>query len=240
MRLVRPAPASLLLAALLLAATFLSAAVPVASAGSDERAAALVKRLKGQRLASITFEKADLETVVKWLRVATASNIVLKRAALAKAGIEWQDIEITVELSDVRAWTFVKDVLLEPHGMAPKVTGNILFITSKADTYEKPVTRLYGISHITWRKVDFIGPTINLNPSGLVEDEYLPEVVDEDDLLADGDAVAGLLKELVVPQAWDAHDDWAIRATERYLVIRAPLAVHALVPRALAKIAALK
>ena len=217
----------------------LTAAPTAAVAGPSAKDLALVRTLKSQRLAKVQFKDASLEDVVKWLRVATSKNIVIKVQALAKADIEWKDITYTVELEQVRVWTFLDEIIAKPHGMALKVKGNILFLTSKADSYGKPVTKMYGISHITWTKTDFYGPNINLNPSGFTEDEYEPEKPVEDDPLNSGDAVAELLKELLLPAKWDS-EDWSIRATDKYLVVRAPKAVHDLVPRTLAKIAAMK
>lgn len=211
-----------------------------AVAGPSAKDVALVRTLKQQRLSKVQFKETNLRGVVKWLRVATGKNIVIKSTALAKADIEWEDIQYTVQLENVAVWTFMDEILAKPHGMALVVKGNIVFITSKADSYGKPVTKMYTISHITWTKTDFYGPSINLNPSGFVDDEYEPEKIVEDDPLNNGDAVAELLKELLLPEKWASADDWNIRATDRYLVIRAPKAVHNLVPRTLAKIAAMK
>ena len=215
-------------------------ALSTAQADPTAKDAALVATLRKQRLTHVEFKETNLQGIVEWIRVATSKNIVIKVAALAKADIAWEDLTWTVELRDVSVWSFLEDVIAQPHGMALKVTGNIVFITSKADSYGKPVTRLYGISHITWTKTDFYGPSLDLKPSGFTPDEYEPEKVVEDDPLTTGDAVAELLKELLLPSAWEANDDWNIRATDRYLVIRAPVAVHSLVPRALDKIASMK
>lgn len=225
---------------LLALAVLLPAAALDADAGSKAKARALTLQLKKQRLSKVQFKETSLKDVVKWLRIATSKNIVIKRAPLAKAGVEWEDITYTVSLEKVSVWTFMEEVIAKPHDMALKVSGNILFLTSKADSYGKPITRMYAISHITWTKVDFIGPNINLKPSGFTEDEYEPEVIVEDDPLNSGDAVAELLREILVPKLWEANDGWNIRATNRYLVIRAPKAVHAYVPRTLSKIAAMK
>ena len=216
-----------------------STAAREAQAGPSAKDVALVRTLQKQRLAKVQFKETNLQGVVKWLRVATGKNIVIKTTTLAKADIEWKDIVYTVTLEDVSTWTFMNEIVAKPHGMAVVVKGNIVFFTSKADSYGKPKTKMYGISHITWTKTDFFGPSINLNPSGFVEDEYEPEKVVEDDPLNSGDAVAELLKELLLPDKWDS-EDWSIRATDKYLVIRAPKAVHNLVPRTLAKIAAMK
>jgi len=235
-----------LLTATLFAAVLLSlaAAGPApldsAEAGSLAKDAALLRSLKKQRLSQVTFKEASLKDIVKWLRVATSKNIIIKRAALTKAGIEWADLAYSVELKNVSVWTFMDSILTKPYEMGLKIKGNIVFITSKMDTYGKPVTKMYGITHITYTKTDFYGPEINLNPSGFTEEEYEPEKIVEDDPLNNGDAVAELLREILMPKGWEENDDWTIRATDRYLVIRAPKAVHALVPRALGKIASMK
>lgn len=236
---MRTIPTLLLVLAIAFPVSLLMA-LPDAEAGSRAKDRALVLQLKKQRLTKVQFKETDLKGVLKWLRVATSKNIVIKRAALVKADIDWEDIKYTVSLEKVTVWTFLDEVVAKPHGMALKVKGNILFLTSKADSYGKPLTRLYEISHITWTKTDFHGPEINLKPSGFVDDEYEPEVIVEDDPLASGDAVAELLKEILTPKLWEQNDAWNIRATDRYLVVRAPREIHNLVPRTLAKIAALK
>ena len=233
-------PAVLLTPILLVLAVAGPAPLDCAEAGSLAKDIALVRSLKKQRLSQVAFKETNLKGIVKWLRVATSKNIIIKRAALAKAGIEWEDISYTVQLKDVSVWTFMDTILTKPYEMGLQVKGNIVFITSKMDTYGKPVTKMYGISYITYTKTDFHGPEINLNPSGFTEDEYEPEKIVEDDPLNNGDAVAELLREILMPKGWEQNEDWTIRATDRYLVIRAPKAVHALVPRALGKIAAMK
>ena len=231
--LVRP------LALLLACACFVGGPVPEADAGSLAKDIALVRTLKKQRLSAVTFKETGLKDVVKWLRIATGKNIVIKHSKLTKAGVEWSDLRYTVELKNVSVWTFMDTILTKPYDMGLKVKGNIVWITSKADTYGKSVTKMYAISHITYTKTDFIAPEINLNPSGFIGEEYEPEKPVEDDPLTDGEAVADLIKELVAPKGWE-NEGWSIRATNRYLVIRAPKAVHAVIPKALDKIAAMK
>jgi len=223
----------------LLAAVLLALPVAGAQAGSPAKDAALLQALRSQRLTRVEFKDVSLEGALKWLRVATGRNYFVKRTALAKADIDWESLRYEVSFEDVTVGALM-DVLLEPHDMAYVVKDNVVFITSKIDSYGKPVTRMYGISHITWTKVDFIAPAIDLTPSGFVAEEYEPEVIVEDDPLASGEAVAELIKELVLPAAWVANDEWNIRATDRYLVVRAPKAVQDLIPDALDKIASMK
>jgi len=229
-------PAALLI---LLAVALLAASATPAAAGPRSRAAALASKLKSQRLENVKFEDAGLEDVLKWLRIATGANFVLKRSALAKAGIEPADVRATLTLEKVTPATLL-GLILQPHDLAAQVKGNVVYVTTRVDAMGRPVTRIYAISHITWTKVDFIAPDINLYPSGFTPiEEYESEVVVENDPLNSGDAVAELLQDLVAPGEWD-NDGWSMRATDRYLVIRAPRSVHAKVDHALGQIAAMK
>ena len=229
---------ALLVAALAALALPLFAA-PSAQAGSRARAAALVRKIESRRIKNAKFEDATLPQFVQWVRVATGENVVIRRLALAKAGIEIDDIRITLVFEDVTIATLLRTAL-EGYGLSVVVKGNVIYVTTRADALGKPVTRLYSISHITWTKVDFIAPEINLRPSDYsAPEEYEPEVIIEDDPLSSGDAVAELLQEIVAPGDWDT-EGWGIRATNRYLVVRAPKSVQAKINRALHVIASLK
>jgi hypothetical protein len=226
---------AVLLAAL---AAFACGTAP-AEAGPRARDAQLLHLLKSRRLGQVTFQEATLEEVVRWMRIATGQNVVIRHAPIAKAGIDLDAVRITLTLEDVTPWQVLR-LVLEPHGLAATVDGNVLWITSHKDSLGRPVTRLYAISHITYQKRDFIAPDINLRPSDFVPaEEYEPEVIDERDPLTSGDAVADLLRDLVRPGEWD-EEGWLLRATDRYLVVRCPASVHVEVERALVTIAALK
>jgi hypothetical protein len=227
---------SLSLVASLLFASF---GVPLAEASPDARDVALAEALRTRRLHDVRFEETTLDGLVKWLRVATGVNVHVKTAALAKAGVDVSGLRFTATLDDVALETLLK-LLLEPHGLAAKVEGNVLFVTTKADAAGKPVTRLHAISHITFTKIDFIAPAMDLRPSGYTPaEEYEPEKVVENDPLNTGEAVVELVKEIVAPGEWDT-EGWSIRGTDSYLVVRAPARIQALVSRALHVIAALK
>jgi hypothetical protein len=226
--------------ALLLAlATALLAFAAGPATASPDRDAALVAELKARRLGLVAFEDAPLEDVLRWLRVATGVNLHVKRPPIAKAGLDLDAIRVTLRLEDVSAWQ-VLEMVLEPEGLAVQVRDNVVHVTTRQDAMGRPVTRLYAISHITWQRIDFIAPEINLHPSDFTPvDEYEPEVVDESDPLTTGDAVAELVREIVHPDDWDT-EGWSIRANDRFLVVRAPRAVHTLVARAIEQIASLK
>ncbi len=236
---MRPTSLALLLTALLLASPAFAGDPPPAKATSSARAAALVHKLRTQRLRNVKLQAVSLEDLLKWLRTATGSNFVIDRTALSKAGVEPADVTFTAELDDVTVATILH-LALDPHDLAAVVTDNLVTITTKAASYGKPVTRLHAISHITYTKVDFIGPDINLHPSDFTPvEEYEPEKVVEDDPLTSGDAVMELVKTMVATELWDT-EGWTIRATDRYLVVRAPIRIQAEVAKALDVIASIK
>jgi hypothetical protein len=227
----------LLLPLLLLVAA--AVAPTPAAAAPVPRGEALARALEARRLSKVSFEATPLPDVVRWLRLATGWNIVVKQGALAKAGIDPADVVTTLTLEDVSV-AQVLSLVLEPHGLGVVVRDNVIFVTTRQDALGRPVTHLYAISHLTWTKIDFIAPDIDLRPSDFVPaDDFEPERVDENDPLTSGDAVAELVRELVRPGDWDS-EGWSIRATDRYLVVRAPRSVHAEILRALRMIESLK
>jgi hypothetical protein len=231
----RLAPALLVLAAFLA----VPALVPDVAAGRGERAAALARKLQTQRIAKATFKEVPLPEFLKWLRLATGHNFLFDVKTLKKEGIEPKEITFTADLEDVTVATLL-DLALSPHQLAAVAKDDLVMVTTHAASLGKPITRLYGISHITYTKIDFIAPDINLHPSDFTPvDDYEPERVVENDPLDSGEAVADLLRQLVAPDEWD-NEGWRITATDRYLVVRAPRAVQAKVLRALDQIAAMK
>jgi hypothetical protein len=233
---VRRIASSLVLAALALAVSAGATGPAFAGPAGD---VALAESLRTRRVQSVHFDDLPLEGVVKWLRVATGANFHVKTAALAKASIDPAELRFTMTVDDVTVATLLQ-LLLEPHGLAAKVEGNVVFITTKADASGKPVTRLYAISHITFTKIDFVAPAMDLRPSGYTPTEdYEPEKVVENDPLTTGDAVVELVKEIVATGEWDT-EGWSIRGTDSYLVVRAPARVQSQIQRALHVIAALK
>jgi hypothetical protein len=210
-----------------------------ATAAPSARDAALATALGVKRVSRVKFDALPLKGVVQWLRVATGFNFHVKTAALQKANVDVDALTFTVELEDVTVRTLI-EALFEPQGIYTKVDGNVIWLTTKAEAAGKPVTRIYGISHITWTKVDFIAPEINLRPSDFTPaEEYVPEQAVEGDPLTTGDGVVELIKEQVSPGEWDT-EGWSIRATDRYVIVRAPLSVQREVMKALDVIAALK
>jgi hypothetical protein len=234
---------ALLLAALLAAPAALAPALrQPAAAGPTTRpeGASLARVLRQQRLTQVRFEDTTLDGMVRWLRIATGHNYVVKTHVLIKAEVDVEALRFNVVLDDIAVADFLK-LVLEPHGLTAVVQGNIVFITTIKDSYGRPLTRMYGIAHITWQKTDFPAPTIDLRPSGFVDtEEYQPEVPVEDDPLTDGEAVIELIKQMVEPRGWENNDDWTMAATRRYIIVRAPASVHRQIPRALAHIAAMK
>jgi hypothetical protein len=205
---------------------------------SAPRGAALVAALKTKRLKRIEFKDITLKDLVAWLRVATGWNWAVNQVALAKADVDTAALTFSADFDDLSVATLL-EVLLEAHGIALRVQDNIVWITSKADAQGRLVTRVYGISHITWTKVDFAAAEINLHPSDFTAQEFEPEKIVEDDPFNNGEAVAELLKEIVASGQW-TNEGWEVRATNNHLVVRAPAAVHTAIPAALDTIASLK
>src|SRR5262245_42370014 len=225
-----------LLVAAFLLVPFVASVVP-ASAGDGDRAVALAAAVRTKRLKNVKFDGTKLDDVLKWLKVATGWNFVVKRDVLAKANIDPEQVTAKVELTDVTVGTFL-EILLEPHGLVTKIEGNVIFVTTKADALGKPIVVLHPISHITWQKTDFHGRKMDLHPSGYTPEEEPEETLVEDDPLTDPQHIVDLVKQ-IVDAPWDT-EGWAISANKTFLTCRAPRVIQLQVARALAVIASFK
>ncbi len=216
-----------------------------ASAGTARADAGRIREGRGargprpeRRLSEVRFENASLEDVLTWLRTATGWNYVVKRAVVQKAGIDLAAIRVNLELHDVTVG-LVLDFVLGHHGLVAKVEGNIVFVTTRADALGKPIFRLYDVRPLTWQKIDFVGPDLDLLPSGFDAGEAAPkEVPVEDDPFLDPQHIVDLVKEMV-PGEWEA-EGWSITATKTYLAVKAPRSIQRRVALAVAQMVAMK
>jgi hypothetical protein len=222
---------------LALAAPCLAPARPAAAGPLERRAAALVAGLATRRVRGVKFDQAPVDEVVGWLRLATGWNFVVRRAVIAKAGIDLDTIRTTLDLDDVTVGT-VLEVVFGPHGLVAKAEGNIVYVTTRADALGPPVLALYPISQLTWQKIDFHGPDIDLHPSDFTPPEHVDESPVEDDPFLDPQHVVDLVKEMV-DAPWDT-EGWSLRATKQFLMVRAPRAVQREVADAVERMSALK
>lgn len=204
----------------------------------ERRSAELLAGLATRKLSEVKLENASLDDLLTWLRTVTGWNFLVKHPVIAKAGIDVAAIRVNLELRDVTVG-LVLDFVLGHHGLVAKVEGNIVFVTTRADALGKPLFRLYDVRHLTWQKIDFVGPDIDLLPSGFDAGEAAPkEVPVEDDPFLDPQHIVDLVKEMV-PAEWEAQG-WAITATKTYLAVKAPLTIQRRVALAVAQMAAMK
>jgi len=204
----------------------------------ERRSAELLAGLATRRLSEVKLENASLDDLLTWLRTVTGWNYLVKRPVIEKAGIDLAAIRVNLELRDVTVG-LVLDFVLGHHGLVAKVEGNIVYVTTRADALGKPIFRLYDVRHLTWQKVDFVGPDIDLLPSGFDAGEAAPkEVPVEDDPFLDPQHIVDLVKEMVTAE-WEA-EGWVLTATKTYLAVKAPLAIQRRVALAVAQMAGMK
>ncbi len=210
-----------------------------ASAGPlERRAAELIGGLATRRLQAVRFENAPLEDVLRYLRVATGWNFVVKRAVIQKANVDLDTVRTTLDLDDVTVG-LVLELVLGPHDLVAKVEGNIVFVTTKADAMGRPVFVLHPISQLTWTKTNFRAPDIDLHPSDYHPPEEAPEEeIDESDPFRDPQHVVDLVKEMV-DAPWDT-EGWSLTANRQWLMVKAPRSVQVQVAYAVAQMSALK
>jgi hypothetical protein len=221
-------------------AVLLAGGLPLASpaaSAAPSRAEEIAAALRTRTIASIVLKDSSVDDLAKFLRIATGFNFHVRRDVIQKAGIDLETVRLEATLEDVTVADLL-ELLLPPHGLGAVVRGSVVQFTTKADAMGKPVTRLYDVTHLTWKLTDFAAPSLDLHPSGFTAvDEIEPEVVREDPL-AEPENILEFVKSLVDVD-WTT-EGWSISVTARTLVVRAPASVHAKVARALAQVAAFK
>jgi hypothetical protein len=135
------------------------------SAGETET---LLGKLRTRRI-SVDFRKVPLETFLQYIRTATGVNVVLKRNVVAKQ-IDLEAVEITLKVQDLPAADALT-LALEPLDLAFRAERNVLYVTTKRDSWGKPLLVLYSVADLLAPVVDFPAPDIGI----MDPEEELPE-----------------------------------------------------------------
>ncbi len=106
--------------------------------------------------------------------------------------------------------------------------GGILSFTTAEAARGKPVLRLYSISEITARIMNFPGPDMNLRSSDAEFEQEEPSEVENG--FADPERVVDMLKEFIEEETWE-HEGVSISADERRLIVRQYPEVHRKIAR---------
>lgn len=208
----------------------LAAAAPAAPAPPPR----IALRLEQLRV-SCSFDKLPLDDFVKWVRAATGVNVVVKRAVIAKE-LDPEGVLVTLELRDVA----LKDLLalaLEPHGLATRVEGNVLFVTTKRDARGKPIVVLYDVSELLMPIRDFPAPDINLYQSH--EERPEPPEPEVRAVADSAEEVADLVRRFCGEGTWE-DEGVRVQVLRRHLLVRHYPEVHREIARFLLELRALR
>ncbi|MGQ0613256.1 MAG: hypothetical protein ACT4PV_05910 [Planctomycetaceae bacterium] len=195
-------------------------ACAAASPAPPEPARSLALKLQEVRL-SLKLEKATLEEFVKYCRTVAGINIVVNRGLIEKQ-FDPDALVIDLEVTNARLVDALK-LALEPHGLALKIEGNILFITTKKDARGKPVLVVYDVSELLMAIRDFPAPDINVYPSS-----YEPPDPPEPEIhvaVQSSEELAEMVRQFTGAETWE---DEGVRITpfRRHLFIRQYPQVH--------------
>lgn len=165
------------------------------SAGETET---LLGKLRTRRI-SVDFRKVPLETLLQYVRTATGVNVVLKRNVVAKQ-IDPDAVEITLKVNDLPAADALT-LALEPLDLAFRAERNILYVTTKRDSWGKPVLVLYSVADLLAPVVDFPAPDIGImDPEGELPEPEIHRAVESTEELAE------LIRRFTGADTWEDAD----------------------------------
>lgn len=193
-----------------------------ASAGAGPQAARDLQNTLQTRRVDAEFDKAGLDEFVRYVRVATGLNIVVRKDRIAKDVGDVEGIEITLRLHDVRVGDLLQ-LVLEPHGLGLKAVGNVLVITSMRDARGRPVLVVYDVADILVPIRDFPAPDINIYPTN-----YEPPEAPEPEIhraAESADELAEMLRQFTGGDTWE-DEGVGITTMRRHLFVRQYPAVH--------------
>jgi len=212
------------------------AARPAVSGAARAEQPRSIANLLATRRLTVDFEDLTLEKVVAYLRTATGMNIVLDKARLEKEGLDPEGLTVTIQLRDVTVREFF-GLALEPLGLAFKIQGNVLLLTTRKAARGKPVLRLYDVSELVMVVRDFPGPDINIHPSNYEPpDTPEPEMVQA---VESTEELADMIRRFCGEDTWD-EEGVSIYPFRRHLFIRTYPEVHEEIARFLAAVGGLR
>jgi len=194
-------------------------ALPGTAAPSS--AAEIIRLLQDRRI-NVDLKGATLDEVVKFLQASTGINIVVDKAAIAKAGGDADSYEFELKVRGVSILDFLR-LALEPQDLGLAARGNVLFVTSKKAARGKPVLRMYDIAHLLVAIRDFPAPDINVYPSSMEPPE--PPEPEVHQAVESADEVAEMVRNFVGEGTWE-DEGVNIHVFRRHLFIRQYPHVH--------------
>ena len=181
----------------------------------------LINLLQTRRI-SVEFEKASLQQFVKFVRLSTGINIVVRKARIEKDGGDVDSIEISLKVRDVRVLHVLR-LALETQGLGLATKGNILIITSKKDARGKPVLVMYNVADLLIGLRDFPGGDMNVYGSNMeVPEPPEPEIHHS---IESSDELAEMVRQFTGRDTWE-DEGINIHVFRKHLFIRTYPAVH--------------
>jgi hypothetical protein len=194
----------------------------------------IAAKLEGVRV-TCSFNRLPLDAWVQWVRAASGINVVVKRAAIAKE-LDPDAVLVTLELKDVA----LKDLLalaLEPFGLATRIEGNVLFVTTKRDARGKPIVVLYDVSELLLPIRDFPAPEMSLYPSR--EGRPRPPEPEARAAFDSAQELVDLVRRFCGADTWE-EEGVRVQVLRRHLLVRQYPEVHREIARFLMEIRALR
>ncbi len=169
---------------------------------ADASIAAIVSTLESKRVQSLSWEGANLDQVVAYLRTITGLNFFITPQARAE---KFDEVEVTLQVDDVA----VKDVLdyvTEPYDLKWEPRNGVVVIATSEEIRGDMLLRFFDVKDLNVAIRNFVGQDINLVPSNFTPPEP-PELDDPQPIFP----IDGLVE--LIQQTIGGEEKWEDPAT---------------------------
>jgi hypothetical protein len=163
----------------------------------DASMAAIHTTLESRRVKNLSWEEANLDTVVNYLRTITGLNFFISQKVRAE---KFDEVVVNLQLDDVSAKT-VLDLVTEPYELKWEPRGGVVTIATSDEIRGQMGIRYFDVKDLNVAIQNFVGTEINLVPSNFTPPEP-PELPDPAPLFG-SEALAGLIRNSIAPRSWD-------------------------------------
>ncbi len=136
-------------------------------AGETADSVALMSVLEKSRVQGLTWEEANLNTIVGYLRTITGLNFHVSSKAYEEKG---EEVSVNLNVSDVNVATIL-DLVTQPYDLTWPPSGGIIEILTKDEVKGTMVVDYFDVRDLTVQIRDFLTEDLNLVPSNFTPPE---------------------------------------------------------------------
>ena len=167
-------------------------------AEQDSSVAQILTTLESKRVKGLSWENANLDQVVSYLRTITGLNFFITPTVRAE---KFDEVSVTLSLDDVSVKTIL-DLITSQHELKWEPKDGVVRIATGGEVRGDMLLRFFDVKDLNVQIRNFIGQEINLTPSNFTPPE--PPELPEPTAIYPADGLVELIRETIGSEGtWD-------------------------------------